>query len=53
LGRFGDGRWDDVSFDIGEGVRGEWFGEVVDEEIVVELGEDVKVFFCMSASVRE
>jgi len=34
-------------------VGGEWFGEVVDEEIVVELGEDVEVFFCMSASARE
>ena len=28
---------------------GEWFREVVDEEIVVKLGEDVEVFFCMSA----
>jgi len=30
-------------------VGGEWFREVVDEEVVVELCENVEVFFCMSA----
>jgi hypothetical protein len=50
LGGLWDGGWDDVSFDVGEWVRGEWFREVVNEEIVVELCEDVEVFFCMSVS---
>jgi hypothetical protein len=31
-------------------VRGECFGEVVDEEIVMELCEDVEVFLWISAS---
>jgi len=30
-------------------VRWERLGEVVDEKVVVELGEDVQVFFCRSA----
>ena len=30
-------------------MRWERLGEVVDEKVVVELGEDVEVFFCMSA----